>query len=72
MESLKSGLDIFLKRSIQTSVVNSHTVHTNLLRRQTTLFSWNLIALAIAISTLIEILCDYSYAVNLFKLMDQI
>jgi hypothetical protein len=26
MECLKSGLDIFLKRSIQTSVVNSHTV----------------------------------------------
>jgi len=25
MEYLKSGLDIFLKRSIQTSVVNSHT-----------------------------------------------
>jgi hypothetical protein len=26
MECLKSGLDIFLKRSIQTSLVNSHTV----------------------------------------------
>ena len=26
LECLKSGLDIFLKRSIQTSVVNSHTV----------------------------------------------
>jgi hypothetical protein len=26
MGSLKSGLDIFLKRSIQTSIVNSHTV----------------------------------------------
>jgi len=26
MECLKSGLDIFLKRSIQTSIVNSHTV----------------------------------------------
>jgi len=26
MECLKSGLDIFLKRSIQTSVVNSHNV----------------------------------------------
>jgi hypothetical protein len=26
MECLKSGLDIFLKRSIQTSVVHSHTV----------------------------------------------
>jgi hypothetical protein len=26
MECLKSGLDIFLKRSIQTSVVNSHAV----------------------------------------------
>jgi hypothetical protein len=26
MECLKSGLDIFLKRSIQTSVLNSHTV----------------------------------------------
>jgi hypothetical protein len=26
MECLNSGLDIFLKRSIQTSVVNSHTV----------------------------------------------
>jgi hypothetical protein len=26
MECLKSGLDIFLKRSIQTYVVNSHTV----------------------------------------------
>jgi hypothetical protein len=26
MECLKSGLHIFLKRSIQTSVVNSHTV----------------------------------------------
>jgi len=26
MECLKSGLDIFLKRSLQTSVVNSHTV----------------------------------------------
>jgi hypothetical protein len=26
MEVLKTGLDIFLKRSIQTSVVNSHTV----------------------------------------------
>src|SRR5215470_3057189 len=26
MDCLKSGLDIFLKRSIQTSVVNSHTV----------------------------------------------
>ena len=26
MECLKSGLDIFFKRSIQTSVVNSHTV----------------------------------------------
>ena len=26
MECLKSGLDIFLKRSIQTSVVNCHTV----------------------------------------------
>ena len=26
MECLKSGLDIFLKRSIETSVVNSHTV----------------------------------------------
>ena len=26
MESLKSGLDIFLERRIQTSVVNSHTV----------------------------------------------
>jgi len=26
MESLKSGLDIFLERSIQTSVVNFHTV----------------------------------------------
>ena len=26
MESLKSGLDIFLKRSIQTSVVNTHTI----------------------------------------------
>jgi hypothetical protein len=26
MKRLKSGLDIFLKRSIQTSVVNSHTV----------------------------------------------
>jgi hypothetical protein len=26
MECLKSGLGIFLKRSIQTSIVNSHTV----------------------------------------------
>jgi len=26
MECLKSGLDIFLKRSIQSSIVNSHTV----------------------------------------------
>jgi hypothetical protein len=26
MESLKSGFSIFLKRSIQTSIVNSHTV----------------------------------------------
>ena len=26
MECLKSSLDIFLKRSIQTSIVNSHTV----------------------------------------------
>ena len=26
MESLKSGLNIFLKCSLQTSVVNSHTV----------------------------------------------
>ena len=26
MECLMSGLDIFLKRSIQTSIVNSHTV----------------------------------------------
>jgi len=26
MECLKSGLDIFLKRSIQTSIANSHTV----------------------------------------------
>jgi hypothetical protein len=26
MACLKSGLDIFLKRSIQTSIVNSHTV----------------------------------------------
>jgi len=26
MECLKSGLDIFIKRSIQTSIVNSHTV----------------------------------------------
>jgi hypothetical protein len=26
MECLKSGLDIFLKRSIQTSIVNSYTV----------------------------------------------
>jgi len=26
MECLKSGLEIFLKRSIQTSIVNSHTV----------------------------------------------
>ena len=26
MECLKSGLDIFLTRSIQTSIVNSHTV----------------------------------------------
>jgi hypothetical protein len=26
MECLKSGLDIFLKRSIQTSIVHSHTV----------------------------------------------
>ena len=26
MECLKSGLHIFLKRSIQTSIVNSHTV----------------------------------------------
>jgi len=26
MELLKSGLDIFLKRSIQTSIANSHTV----------------------------------------------
>jgi hypothetical protein len=26
MECLKSGLDIFLKRSIQTFIVNSHTV----------------------------------------------
>ena len=26
MECLKSGMDIFLKRSIQTSVINSHTV----------------------------------------------
>ena len=26
MECLKSGLDIFLKWSIQTSIVNSHTV----------------------------------------------
>ena len=26
MECLKSGLDVFLKRSIQTSIVNSHTV----------------------------------------------
>jgi len=26
MQCLKSGLDIFLKRSIQTSIVNSHTV----------------------------------------------
>jgi hypothetical protein len=26
MECLKSGLDIFLKRSIQTSIVNSHSV----------------------------------------------
>jgi len=26
MECLKSGLDIFLKRTIQTSVVNCHTV----------------------------------------------
>ena len=26
MECLKSGLDIFLKRSIQTSIVKSHTV----------------------------------------------
>ena len=26
MECLKSGLDIFLKRSFQTSIVSSHTV----------------------------------------------
>jgi hypothetical protein len=26
MECLKSGLEIFLRRSVQTSVVNSHTV----------------------------------------------
>ena len=26
MECLKSGLDIFVKRSIQTSIVNSHTI----------------------------------------------
>jgi len=51
MECLKSGLDDFLKRSIHTSIVNSHTV-TNILRQQTILHSWNLMARGIAITTL--------------------
>jgi hypothetical protein len=50
MECLKSGLDIFVKRSIRTSIVKSQYV-TNLLHRRTTLHSMNLFALAIAITT---------------------
>jgi len=52
MECLNSGLEIFLKRSVQISVVVT-PLHTNRLRQQTTLLSWNLIVRGIAITTLI-------------------
>jgi hypothetical protein len=51
MGCLKSGLDILLKRRIQTSVVNSHTVTYKPIAPKTTPHSLNLIALAIAITT---------------------
>ena len=53
MECLKSGLDIFLERSIQTSIVNSPTVKYKTIAQPTILLSWNLIAedIAITIST---------------------
>jgi len=53
MECLKSGVDIFLKRSIQTFVVNSHNVTYKPIAPAEILPSWNLIVRGIVITTLI-------------------
>jgi hypothetical protein len=65
MECLKSELDIFLMRSIQTSVVNSHTVTYKPIATADNPAELELNCSGILITILTEILCVYSYVSNL-------
>ena len=53
IDCLKPGLDMFLKRSIQTSVLNSHTLTYKPIEPEDIPANWNLNARLKAISTLI-------------------